>query len=1439
MPEQQILWTALPRGADDSYLYLDVFVSPRLGIGAETPRFTLSEFPDFEHWTHTLAEQLSFQVELGNDGIRHPTDVIRAELDHDAWGHLFRASTFVRPWHFKDLSDVAIYSYSVRFVTAYLTNLYRTTGRRHPNDPPAARDLADLADTLGPITDIRVDEERRPPPREPDNYPTPAPAQRPRPGCTGFLWRSWRRLCRFLQRLLSRLLASWFGLPSRRRPARTPKVATPPTVVNPPVRHPSPYRDRAPLAPAHLPALDELERRMRADRVIGPSTSLGSMADALAVRDITFDFARVKRFYERPESKVANPVRPTVPELDFHQALGALGDYPALLRALGLVVRLRIPRPTTDPEVVRVIPRWDEQTRTSDVCPATHTIGPPGFTAAGRPSSHLHGGLLDLRGTGDRLVSDTPKFDIVQVDTDGAAIKALNLAATLERRRQLDRRAELGIDRREREALASLRSGGLALVWPDRAAYLHNRLVAAADLAVPVRLPGSSPDDPYGLPSGLFAEDLLRGYRIQVSTDGGPWLSLGKRVGTYRLVDDDGRTVRVLPPIADEGYVKGTSGTRTTGDENPLYVHEVLARWTGWSLAAPRPGLTIENRLVDEPPEHDEPYDRPRLPQSTAETEFRLIASFVPSQGSLPRLRFGRSYRMRVVGVDLAGEPITEPDDSDPAVSEQVIFRRFEPAGPPAVLALRRYLPGESLERLVLRSDGQISNPEYDLDFLGPAENDATAQRTRHLFPPKTAQLMAESHGRFDISFTGPDGTPGDPNAGYRLALRESGTLNDPKVIDVNNVDIDRPQPTIEAGEPKFIPPTGHSEHGGYWINRSNTTLPTPYLPDPLAVGVALRGLPGLFDPNTGESHSPTGDPLPPVVPGRPPLLQVPFTGDWPDLEPLRIRMAEAPRDQPQPPPHWEAAHRLLTVFLPQATATTILYSSYIGGEGLDIHALWDIIDDGDAQLRAQAASGAHWMFSPARPLTLVHAVQHPLPHRDRALGIEAPAYLPTFTAERNRLDETRAELRGSIRLDRASTGRIEIIARWNEWLDDETHGVIQRPQETVAFSATVDPTWIDYNNFPQGSEPVFQEFGDTRHRQVRYLVRATSRFREYLAPDLDTDQLTTDSNPADVAEVNVLSSARPPKPAVLYAMPAVEWRPPREISPDTRVFQRRGGALRVYLGRPWHLSGEGELLGVLLQTNADNPLPDGFRTRYGADAIWARRPSRRNTVTELRPEHFLNRVPEATESELTVPGLPGGLTATVIGFRPEYNQAQKLWYADIEIDMENMLWTYWPFVQLAFVRYQPNSLDAAKVSRVVLGEFGQLAPERALSLIRDSETQVTAILRGRAPHLPVAPRVAFRVQQAPNVPTPPDELDWTHVEGPAPDIDAASFHELVAPADADGDGRASWTKTIDIPTSDNRLRLEVAEYELLHSDSEFGKGGIIRMTYAVHVDLD
>ena len=1420
------MWTALPRAASGDELEIDVLVSPRLGLNAAPgTEFTLGEFPELAHWTATLRDHLTFEVELADGSRNDATVVAPASWDTATWDHLFRASTFVRPWTFRDLSTLPIYSYSVRFVMAYLRDVYSDLGRRYPTLPPPRDKLDPLRETVAPVVDVRVAEERAAPPREPQDIPIVHPPEPAPPaeakGCAAWLWRLLERLCRLLRPLCRRLpkrLRWELGVIARLlKAALAPDGPPPPDPTKPKVAfertiHPSAYVAKPPISPASLPVLEQLEQQMAADKAIAPAAPQGSMSAALAARNMTFDFARAKRFFERPESEnpPADAPPPAKPRLDFHQALGALGDYPELMRRLGLVVRLKIDRPAADPGSVRVITLWDGVTRSTDVGPRTACkLDGDRFTAAHKPGSEAHEGMLDLRGAGDRLATDAPQFDVVQADSDGAAMKIILTAATLERVHQLETLKVTALDRRERETTPALRSGGLAIVRADRAWHVHQHLTAAAVQKTPTAAAGA----PAELPSELFAEDLVRGYRIAVSTAGGPWQSLCARVGVYDLVDDAGTVVRQALTANDEGYVKRTSATSSAGVNNPLYVHEVLARWTGWSLVAQRPGLTLENH-VDGPPPPGEKYDRPALPRNDAETEFRLVTRFTPQQGTLPRLRFGLSYRLRAVCVDLSGEPLGEPL-ADAAHSDAVTYRRFEPAGPAALLALRAFLPGESLERLVVRSDHDRDSAAYDAAEMGLGTADAAAQRTRHAFPPKTSQQMAEQHGMLDAAF-GTNGVPGDPTAGYKISLRESGTFSNPKVA--------------PFGDPQRV--------DDLWINRADATLPTPYLADPIVAGAALRGVPGLVDHVTGDPLAVfevrAGDP----PGGSEPLLQVPYERKWPDVAAFRLRVAERTAPAAQPP-HWDAAARLLTVFLAKAERAQVRYSSYVLPDSLDAHGLWDWLDDEDpaAVLRNEAARGAHWMISPARTLDLVHAVQHPV----------APARFTALEANRSQLGQTTAELaNGVLELHAASTGRVDTIGRWTEFLDDPVDGVREEPRMSVACDHAVGTDWSSGMTFPPPDPAVrsSHEFGDTRHRMVRYLVRATSSFREYLREDITPAELTRDTPAADEVEISVLNSARPIVPSVLYAVPTFEWASPAPAAgwlAHTQV--RGGGGLRVYLDRPWFTSGEGELLGLVLQRPGGPELPDSLRSRYGLDAIWRggnARQARNRSASEARnlePKHFANVV-KASDVSLAE---PGGLTAVVVGFRPQWDTERKFWFCDIELEVEALPWNYWPFVRMAFVRFQPESLPDAMISKVALGEFGQVAPERTLSLAWQSDQVVRATLRGRAPLKPFPPHVAFRVQTT-SVPSgsDPDELDWDFAAGHPVDVTWSNFSTLVAPDDPDGDGNVSWEMDVALPTvrGSQRMRLEVAEYELLSSDSEFGRG-LTRVTYAAHVALD
>jgi hypothetical protein len=96
-----------------------------------------------------------------------------------------------------------------------------------------------------------------------------------------------------------------------------------------------------------------------------------------------------------------------------------------------------------------------------------------------------------------------------------------------------------------------------------------------------------------------------------------------------------------------------------------------------------------------------------------------------------------------------------------------------------------------------------------------------------------------------------------------------------------------------------------------------------------------------------------------------------------------------------------------------------------------------------------------------------------------------------------------------------------------------------------------------------------------------------------------------------------------------------------------------------------------------------------------------------------------------AAETPLQIPELPG-VNFTVAGHNVGFDATRDLWYCDIDIDTGN---TYFPFVRLALVRWQPNSLSGLEISPVVLADYVQLAPDRAAVI-----TPPQVILRGKKP---------------------------------------------------------------------------------------------------------
>jgi hypothetical protein len=280
----------------------------------------------------------------------------------------------------------------------------------------------------------------------------------------------------------------------------------------------------------------------------------------------------------------------------------------------------------------------------------------------------------------------------------------------------------------------------------------------------------------------------------------------------------------------------------------------------------------------------------------------------------------------------------------------------------------------------------------------------------------------------------------------------------------------------------------------------------------------------------------------------------------WPDRPAKLLELLwDAP---PAGTPALDAVGDRLLARLPPAEQVTLEVSSFLAENALSQLALVDV-PGLPAVSRNAAEEGRHPMVTPATAVTLVHAVRRPL--RAPSVPLSQQARSPGETAMILNPE------RSLLGIDPKSTGQLELTASWRERRDDESHDVTGRPVQTVIVDRG-DKTL---------RETLRHEFGDTRHRMVDYTVTAVSRFRQYFGDEPATAFRATPPAPL---RINVRSSARPAPPAVESAMPALVWSEIR--NPGIVERRRLGGQLLIELARPWHQTGDGELLALICWTS-------------------------------------------------------------------------------------------------------------------------------------------------------------------------------------------------------------------------------------------------------------
>jgi hypothetical protein len=1108
------------------------------------------------------------------------------------------------------------------------------------------------------------------------------------------------------------------------------------------------------------------------------------------------DFAALRQFHRIDKNSVkGTTIKIKKPEFEFHDIMAVINSYPQILRKLGFVLDFDIPLKRKIPVkgTIRLLPgALDLDGNVSEISfPATaYRITSNGFYTDDRPGTIFKGGFVKI---------NTDAFSVVQVDVDGAALKTGNMVENkiqeigkfyvtkneLSKSRNLEKMELQVVEPPENEGLPFMRSAGIAVVKNGMAEYLvksisTNYKIKQEFISAPVRtlklksssssvrrnMTGLKIKEPVTV---LYSNDVVQGYRMDIAFEDEPdkWYSLHKRQDEYYWFDEQNNPHLIDGIEHDEGFIQlGVAEDPDNPDD--VFASETLARWEGWSLSVRKPGYAI-NESDDYELKNGETEKRDFVHRSKIEEdkkyafdpdlEFRINARSKIVPGTLPKLRFGKEYRVRIRTVDMAGNSVlSEALTESPleTVRKNIRYMRYEPLASPVILVGNELRDGEFIERMVIRSNYDCTAEEYENSHPVDGTTFDSFSR-RYLLPPKNSQLMAENHGMFEQAFSNDPGAARDI---YKLITDHEGYYR-------------RDDKTKE----KVYQPSD---------------VEVVYLPDPMAAGVSLFIADGFEDTHTQDFE--------PRMFGfftnkevLPSNTNVKIPDDWYNANKITILLIEGEYGA-----DWNKSERVFTVFMPKGHRTKIRVSTFWRQEDMEkLSAIWEMVKSDNPvnieEIKAKAVSGQHWMISPSKEIELVHAVQQP---------VEQPKIIALFP-DRD-FGKTFIDLNTRFDIHGQSTEKVEFQAKWTEPFDDTisveikekqgrnsipdimisyhddivTKGTIPKIEQLVAphniqlelkphtefkpvdedqFIKDPQPGAGRINNLikpkidlykriiqkkkqkklslieyvrmdielnrmsvvhmvRQRIKPLVHDFGDTKHRWVDYKLVALSRYGEYFDKIVKSDpQQKTFRESEWVEKVNILSSARPKLPDVDYVIPLFEWR--KTYNSDTYMHYRKGGGLRIYLKRPWYSSGTDEKLAVVLPTdNETNSLTSitfmrgytNLYTHWGIDpALYSGKPG------DFSPNVTDFGMNPHVDKNLEYPGIPDR-KAVAVAYPVHFDDEKQMWYCDISISPGNM---YFPFVKLALARYQQHSVRKygkdVCLSPVVMSTMTQLVPDR------------------------------------------------------------------------------------------------------------------------------
>jgi hypothetical protein len=1061
---------------------------------------------------------------------------------------------------------------------------------------------------------------------------------------------------------------------------------------------------------------------------------------------------------------------------NFHEIVSLIGQYPNLLRALKLVIDFDLPlsafqtiqRPsklklkafvTLDKSSAKNFDPWTSCNLTEK----SFTI------ASSSPNPFFVNGMVKLT----RQENQVKSFEVIQVDPVCRA-DSLSVAYDENEKDPLKKKVKPQFNE---QPTAPLRSAGFAICWTEVRDFIKQQKERSANnnKVKPLEERGSAVNNVI-----LEAEDLFRGFSIDVyEEDDKRWLSLHARNALYTFlgVNEGDLQVRIRAenPLKEieEGWcsISGSSVQTKSQECKTMAVLEPLFWWTGWSLSAPPVGKGI----ID-------PKNKTGKGDDSRENfKNEVVIDLETLDSSLPKLRFGKRYRLRARVVDPAGNSLIgsvshSPNNNLPnSASEdknfwiEQTFCRQEPLPPPVItvpekrqfrpgLGLNEFAPGEALHRLVIRT---ITKADRKLNI--PRDE-------RILFPPKTSLDFAILHGVCDSVLDNPLTSipPGKERDDRELQWRTE-LKNYYRDLKTRNKQLYREK---EKSAPKYNPL--YVNIGATFAAAQKTestafnSYRLDYLPDPLCKGIKVKW------------KSP--------VNSKEETVELPFYSkgsSWPNARPWKLALE---RPAGKDPYHLNWQQRTLTIYVPEGNTVSVKINSYFNAPDLQQLGIWNLmlerlnsisgfqgvssvnftevhesslkdinkVDNSNENVHVRSRirflkkfrtfleKECHAMVTPEEEIELVHAIN--IPKTPALSGIDTQT--PDKSADIHRESgKTWARIKGKVFVEGQSVERLDVIAEWMDVIDDGifAKGTIETKTKTHACSTIIEQLPDDKSSFkPQypniitlvhekpktdGLDDAVWElkFPDHRYRQITFVTKGLSRFKSFFYPD-EQNAITFESESSEF-HARCWATKAPEAPKIARIVPTFGWtneitRKPQNAGEEF-VLKRIGGGLRIYLERPWYSSGDEEKLAVLVYPQFSAPKEiTPFVSIWGRDSLLS---EKENSVEALSGYQFLSRDPRDRIETVLLNNEDVPRTDPKTG-QPNNVSVHAVPHK-VHWDIENRLWycdlvisditSYTPFIRLALARYQANSLQGLELSPAVLTDFYQLYPDRTLTVTR------------------------------------------------------------------------------------------------------------------------